>query len=436
MNFVINNEGKNIHNLAKEIFFINRSITGKGVRDTLKIIKKILPKLNLYEIKSGSKVFDWTIPLEWNVSDAYLISPQGQKILDFKKNNLHLVGYSIPINQTVSFDKLKKHLHFKKDFPDAIPYVTSYYKKNWGFCISYKEYKKLKKGNYKVVIKSSLKKGSLTYADLLIKGKSRKEILLTSYTCHPSMANNEVSGICLLTYLAKYLSKQKKLRYSYRIVFHPETIGAITYISKNFKKLKQTIAGYVLSCVGDNKDFSLVKSKTDDCLSNRVAENILKNSYPNFKKYEFIESGSDERRYCGPNINLPVASVLRTKYGCYKEYHTSKDDLNFISPKGFQGSYEVYIKIISVIEKNYFYRLKTKCEPNLGKRDLYPIISKWPDLKAEKKIYNLMHFILYADGKLDLVQIAEKLNISAYELINVVDSLTNKKLLQKKSVNL
>lgn len=427
MNYAINNEGNNIYNLAKEIFFINRSITCNGVRDTLKIIKKILPKLHLHEIKSGSKVFDWTIPLEWNVTDAYIISPNGKKILNFKKNNLHLVGYSIPINQIISLEKLKKHLHFKKDFPDAIPYVTSYYKKNWGFCISYNEYKKLKKGNYKVVIKSTLKKGSLTYADLLIKGKSQKEILLTSYTCHPSMANNEVSGICLLTYLAKYLLKQKKLRYSYRIVFHPETIGAITYISKNLKKLKKTIAGYVLSCVGDNKNFSLVKSKTDNCLANRVAENILKNTYKNFKKYEFVESGSDERRYCGPNINLPVASVLRTKYGCYKEYHTSKDNLKFLKINDLKHTLEFYKKAIFIIENNYRCLSRYPCEPFLESHFKF---YKQGGLKFSGKMKLYLDILIYCDGKKTILDICQILNISFLKNLKYFKNLRKRNLIK------
>ncbi len=430
-----NNYGNKIFNLAKNIFFLNRSITGNDVRKTLSVIKKILPQLKIHEIKSKKKVFDWQIPLEWNIKDAY-VKKGNQTIIDFKKNNLHIVGYSHSINKYLTLNELKKKIHYLKKIPNAIPYVVSYYKKDWGFCMPYNKFKKLKKGKYKVYINSTLKKGSLTYADMIIRGKSKKEILLTTYTCHPSMGNNETSGVCLLTYLGEYLQKQSKkgrLNFSYRIVFHPENIGAITYINQNLNQLKKNvIAGYVLTCVGDNKIYSYLKSKDENSLSNRAALNILKNNSDKFKIYEFIKSGSDERRYNAPGVDLPIGSLMRSKYGEYKEYHTSLDNLKFISEIGFQKSFETYLKIFTLIENNFKYKIKTICEPNLGKRDLYPLVSKWPNPKKYQEIENLLNFISYADGKNDLIFIADKLGVSGLELIDVIKNLKKKNLLKTK----
>ena len=424
--------GPKIYNLAKDIFYHNRSITGDGVRKTLSRVKKILTKLKIYEIKSKKKVFDWYIPLEWNIKKAF-IKKNKKVILDFNKNNLHIVGYSHYINKSLQLSELKKKIHFIKKIPDAIPYVVSYYKKDWGFCMSYNKFKKLRKGTYKVLIDSSFRKGSMTYADFLIKGKSKKEILLTTYTCHPSMGNNETSGISLLSYLGEYLNKinkKKKLNFSYRIVFHPENIGAIAYINKNLVKLRRNvIAGYVVTCVGDNKTYSYLKSKEDNSISNRAALNILKNNYKKFKIYEFTKSGSDERRYNAPGVNLPIGSLMRSKYGEYKEYHTSLDDLNFISAKGFQKSFEIYVKILSLLDNNLKYRIKTICEPNLGRRNLYPLVSKWPNPKKYSEIENLINFITYADGKNDLIYIADKLGVSGLELIKIVEKLKKENLL-------
>ncbi len=418
-NFKIPQKGTDIYNFAKKIFPINRSLMGNGNRLTLELIKKKLPKLKIHEVPSNTKVFDWKIPYEWNIVDAYIVDPTGKKIIKFKENNLHVVGYSTPINQSISLDELKKHLHYKKELPTAIPYVTSYYKKSWGFCLSYNQYKSLKKGTYKVFINSTLKKGSLTYADLLIKGRSNKEILLTSYICHPSLANNEVSGPSLLTYLAEFIGALKNRRYSYRIVFHPENLGAITYIKNNLKILKKNVvAGYVLSCVGDDKNYSFIPSRKGDSLSDKIARHVLNNFVKSYKEYLFLESGSDERRYCSPNVDLPIASILRTKYGNYKEYHTSKDDMSFISPKGFQGAFNVYLRVIRILENNFRYKTTTFCEPQLGKRGLYPNVSKWPNESVWKEIQKLINLLSYADGSDDLIDISEKIKTNTDDLLN------------------
>ena len=430
-NFDIPDLGKEIYSLAKDLFPINRSLTGNGVRASLKIIKKHLPKLKIKEIKSGTKVFDWIIPEEWNVTDAY-IELDGKKIIDFKNNNLHLVSYSTPINKEMLFEDLKKHLYVNKSIPEAIPYTVSFYKKNWGFCLTYNQYKKIsliKNKKFRVVINSSFKKkGSMTYAEFILKGASSKEILLTSYTCHPSLGNNEVSGPTLLTFLAKFLSSLKYRRYTYRFVFHPETIGAISYLSKNLNVLKKNvIGGYVLTCVGDNDSYSYMPTRNGNTLSDSAALNILKNK-KNFTKYSFLDSGSDERRYCAPGVDLPIGSVMRTKYGSYKEYHTSLDDLNFISAKGFQGSFKAYLEIIKGFENNFYFKINTICEPQLGKRGLYPQVSKWPNNDIWKELKKLVNFTSYADGNLNLIDLSNKIDTSIGDLINIVDKLNHEGL--------
>ncbi len=426
-----NINGKKIYKLAQAIYPICRSITGKGNRKTLRIIKKIIPNLKIHEIKSGTKVFDWKIPNEWNPTQAYIVDPNKKKIVDFKKNNLHLVSYSIPINKKISLKYLKRKLHFNKKMKNAIPYVCSYYNKDWGFCLSYNNYKKLKKGTYKVKINSSLKPGSLSYADLLIKGKSDKEILFSSYICHPSMGNNEVSGPALLTYLAKYVNGLKNRKYSYRFVLAPENIGSITYIHRNLKKLKKNvIAAYNITCVGDNKSYSFLYSKFENSLSDRIALRAIKKSKKKFKYYSFLEySGSDERRYCSPGVDIPMCSIMRSKYGSYKEYHTSKDNLSFISPKGFQGSLNIYKKVIEIFETNYFYKIKTICEPQLGKRNLYPKVSKWPHRDYKKLVGNMSSFLSLADGKHDLLDISNKVGISYLQTVKIAKKLKKNNLI-------
>ena len=333
-----NKEGKAIHELAKELWPIGRSITGQGVRHTLDIIAQTLPELKVFQVASGTDVFDWVIPKEWQVNEAYIIGPDGQKFCNYKENNLHLVGYSTPINKIVSLSELQNHLYSRPDLPNAVPYVTSYYEKRWGFCISHNERLKLVDGDYKVVIETRLFEGFLNYGEVLIKGKSEKEIFLSSYICHPSMANNELSGPTVLTYLTKWLLSQNNLQYSYRIIFVPETIGAIAYLSKNLKKMKKLIiAGFNLSCLGDTRAYSYVPSRMGGSLSDKIAKHVLKWIDENYFEYTWSDRGSDERQYCSPGVDLPIATICRSKYGAYPEYHTSLDDLEtLVTPEGLQ----------------------------------------------------------------------------------------------------
>lgn len=422
--------GKNIYNFCEKIFPINRSLTGDGVRKTLEIIKDEVGELNIYEIPTKTECFDWEVPKEWNCKKAYIITPDGEKICDYSINNLYVVQHSTPINQEMSLEELEQHLHSLPNLPKAIPYITSYYSKYWGFCISENNRKKLKEGKYKVVIDATLSDGAMTYADLVIKGREDKEILFTTYVCHPSMANNETSGIALNTFLIKYIQNLKDRRYTYRFVFAPETVGAICYINKNLKNLKENMdAGFIVTCVGDDLSYSYVSSRKGDTLADKVALNILNYGVEKFEKFDFTNQGSDERQYCSPKVDLPVCSVNRTKYGEYKEYHTSLDNMDFVSPKGFGGAYNVYTKIIDVLEKNGYYELQTYCEPQLGKRGLYPNIST---LETAKETNIMMNLLSYADGEHDLIDIANILNIEATLLIDITKKLYQENILKVK----
>ena len=381
----------------------------------------------IHSIKSGTKVYDWIVPQEWQINDAYIITPNGDKICDFKENNLHVLNYSIGINDEISLQELQDHLYSIKNYEDAIPYVTSYYKKRWGFCIKHKDREKLKDGLYKVFIDAKHFDGVLNYADFIIPSTQNKkeEILISTYLCHPSMANNELSGPIVATFLAKWLLKQKQRKYNYRFVFIPETIGSIVYINRHLKHLqKYTKAGFVLSCIGDNNAYSLVHSPYENTLADKVALHTLKNK-ENFKEFNFLDRGSDERQYCSPLVNLPVVCVCRSRFGDYKQYHTSKDDLNFISEKGLQGGLNAMKEIIMNLEINEIYKLNTFCEPNLGKRGLYHTINE----NSTNDIPLSCNFLAYCDGKNDILNIADKLNLQGYELEELIIKLKQARLI-------
>lgn len=420
--------GKQMYELCELLFPICRSITGNGVRKTLSIIKQHLPGIQVHEVPSGTAVFDWTVPKEWDIEDAYIIDPSGKKIVDFHQCNLHVVGYSTPIDATLDLDDLQEHLYSLPDQPAAIPYITSYYKERWGFCISEQMRKSLQPGKYHVVIKSKLFDGSLTYGELLLPGKTTKEIFLSTYICHPSMANNELSGPVVTTFLVKWLMQIPDRYYSYRVVFIPETIGSITYLSKHLEHMKERIvAGFVITCIGDNRAYSVLTSRNENTLADEVALHVLKNLHPEFIKYSFLERGSDERQYCSPGVDLPVASIMRTKYGRYPEYHTSLDDLSLISQEGLQGGFEAVQKCIEVLENNMTPKVRTLCEPQLGKRNLYPTLST---KKSGEYIKDMMNLIAYSDGKRTLLEIAELINVPAWKLHDIVEKLRKEDLLE------
>lgn len=420
--------GIEIHNLAKQLWNINRSITGEGVRQTLEVIAEHIPKIKIHSVNSGTKVFDWVVPKEWHVNEAYIITPAGERICDFANNNLHLVGYSIPFNKTIPLSELQKHLYSLPEQPNAIPYITSYYKERWGFCISDTLRSQLEDGDYQVVIDSKLFDGELNYGELLIKGKSEEEVLLSSYVCHPSMANNELSGPTVVTFLAKWLTELKSRKYSYRIVLIPETIGSITYLSQNYKELKEkVIAGFNVSCIGDERAYSFLPSRDGATISDQVAAHVLKWLAPNYIKYSWEDRGSDERQYCAPGIDLPIASIMRSKFGEYPEYHTSLDDLvNVVTPKGLEGGYLALKYALELIEKNEKLKVSVLCEPQLGKRGLYPTLST---KKSGEDVRVMMNLISYCDGEHTILDIAEKINLPSWELYDLVEKLKSQNLL-------
>ena len=428
---------KKFYELGKNTLYpICRSITGDGFRRSLRIVKNHFPQFKIKKIKSGTKVFDWNIPEEWNISDAYVIDKNGNKIINFKENNLHLVGYSIPINKYITKKELLKNLYFLKDQPKAIPYITTYYKKRWGFCVSFDQLNKIQKEYsnkdiFKVVINSNFKKkGFLNYGELILKGESKEEILISTYLCHPSMANNELSGPIVSMGLINYFRNLKKLEKTLRFVFIPETIGSISYLSKNLKQLKKNvIAGYNLSCIGDERQYSCMFTKYNNTPSDEAIIEAYKNlKIKKFKVYSFLERGSDERQYNSPGVDLPIASIFRTKYGKYPEYHTSLDDFSLVTLKGITGGFNVVKEAIKILLKNIYPKANILCEPQMGKRGLYPNLST-KQKKTSSKAF--LSFIQYSDGKNSIEKISKLIKLDLKTTKKIYSKLINHKLIRK-----
>lgn len=424
--------GLEIYDWATELFPICRSITGKGVRDTLKYFKKIIPELNIKSVKTNEKFGDWEVPKEWNVKDAYILDSSNNKIVDFKTNNLHLWGYSKPVNKTLNLEELQKHLYSVEDSPDVIPYVTTYYNKNWGFSMSHNQRKNLKSGKYKVVINTSLLNGELNYGEILLNGGSKKEILISSYICHPSMANNELSGPCVLVSLVKNYLKKIDRNFTYRLILIPETIGSIIYINKHIDHLKKNVfCGLNLSCVGDNMSYSYLMSRNGNTFSDKVANYLINQYYPDTNKFSYLSRGSDERNYCWPGVDLPIISLMRTRYGDYKEYHTSDDNLEFISPEGLQGGYEINLNFLKIIEINKTYLSNTIGEPFLTKHKLRN--KRMGNETLDLSSINIINFLAYSDGS-DLIDICEKTGIDILSFQKTIKILVEKKLVIEKKI--
>jgi aminopeptidase-like protein len=421
-------EGEAMHALARELFPVCRSLTGDGNRQTLRLLKRHLPALQIHEVPSGTKAFDWTVPDEWNIRDAWVEGPDGTKIVDFARHNLHVVGYSEPVDLKLPLEDLEAHLYSLPEQPNAIPYVTSYYKRGWGFCLPHQQRERLKLGYYRAFIDSTLAPGHLTYGQLLIPGREEREVFLSTYICHPSMANNELSGPVVATWLAKWLGERPR-RFTYRFVFIPETIGSIVYLSIHHEHLrKKVVAGFNISCVGDERAYSYLPSRNGSTLADRVACHALDHIAPGYRKFTFLDRGSDERQYCAPGIDLPVCSLMRSKYGEYPEYHTSLDDLVLVTPQGLAGGLEALRRSIFCLEANDFYRATFACEPQLGKRGLYPNIST---RNSARHVANMMHVLAYADGTRDLLDIAEIIGVPLWHLTDIVASLSEHDLIRK-----
>lgn len=430
------NEGQEMYDFVCKIFPYCRSLTGEGVRQTVNDLREFItqgggPELQVFEVPSGTKAFDWTVPREWKIREAYIEDEAGNHIIDMKDNNLHVLGYSTPVDKWVSLDELKEHIYTQPDQPDCIPYVTSYYKERFGFCMSENMKNSLPEGKYHMYIDSELFDGVLNYAEIVIPGETDEEVFFSTYFCHPSMANNECSGPALSGELVKYVMSLPKRRYTYRFVYVPETIGSITYLSQgeHLSKLqKSMVAGFNLSCVGDNRDYSIVESRHADTLADRVLKNVLHYHTDNkYSTYSFLKRGSDERQYNAPGVDLPVVGFCRSKFGEYPEYHTSADDLSLVSPDGLQGAYDVMTQVIDALEMNQRYQVQVLCEPQLGKRGLYPTTSQ---KGSYDKVKAMVDFIAYADGKTDLIDISNKIKTPVGELIAVVKRLNNANLIK------
>ena len=362
--------GRKMHALIAKLYPICRSITGNGVRETLHIIRQYIP-LIIHEVPTGTTVFDWTVPKEWNVRDAYIKNGLGQKVIDFQESNLHLISYSVPIKKKMFLTELKDHLFTLPDRPGWIPYRTTYYKEDWGFCLSHNQLLELKDEEYEVCIDSSLTAGSLTYGEYYLPGATEDEVLISCHICHPSLCNDNLSGISLATYLAKYLSVLS-LRYSYRFLFIPGTIGAITWLSLNENRVFRIKHGLVVAGVGDSGRITYKKSRRGDAEIDRAVIQALKESDEDYEILDFFPYGYDERQYCSPGFNLPVGCLMRTPYNRYSEYHTSADNLDFVKPEFLEDSLLKYLEVLNIIENNRRYLNQyPKCEPQLGKRKLY-----------------------------------------------------------------
>ena len=423
------------YNIGKKILYpLNRSLTGDGTKKTLKIIKKEFPNLKIKKIKSGTNVFDWKIPYEWNISDAFVLDKKGKKIIDFKNNNLHLVGYSRPISKIIKKAELIKNIYSIKNQPNAIPYITSYYKKRWGFCLSHNDKNKIlrnykKNDKFKINIKSNFNhKGNMNYGELLLKGESTDEILISTYVCHPSMANNELSGPIVSMCLMNYYQKLKKLKKSIRFIFIPETIGSIAYISLNLSRLKErVIGGYNLTCIGDERQHSCMFSKYENSPSDEaIVDAYKKLKIKKYKVYSFLKRGSDERQYNSPGIDLKMSSIFRTKYAEYPEYHTSLDDFNLVTQKGIEGGFNVAREAVNSLINKIIPKNVMLCEPQMGKRGLYPTLSTKVKKSTTK---NYMNFLQYADGNNSLEKISKIINLSENETKKIFTKLKSKKLI-------
>lgn len=425
----LNQIGQELYKLISELYPICRSITGNGFRETLKIIKQHIP-LEIYQVPTDTQVFDWTVPKEWNIKDAYIKNAKGQKIVDFHNLNLHLVNYSIPVHKKVSFQELKAHLFTLPDHPDWIPYRTSYYKETWGFCLSHNQYLELQDEEYEVCIDSSLEPGHLTYGEYFIPGERADEVLISCHACHPSLCNDNLSGIAIAIFLAKHIS-QLAPRYSYRFLFIPGTIGSITWLALNEAKVAQIKHGLVLTCLGDAGNFTYKKSRRGNTEIDQIVAYVLKNFANQYEIIDFFPYGYDERQYCSPGFNLAVGCLMRSPHGTFPEYHTSADNLNFIQPQYLADSFYECLLILDTLDNNKVYLNKNpKCEPQLGKRGLYRAIGGQKDSGLNEMA--ILWVLNLSDGNHTLLDIAERSGMPFDVIKTAADALLEHDLLAEK----
>lgn len=397
--------GNDLYNLVEKLYPICRSITGDGVRETLKILEKHIP-LTTHEVPTGTQVFDWTVPKEWNIRDAYIKNGEGERIVDFNSSNLHVMGCSIPVRKTLSLEKLQPHLFSLPEHPEWIPYRTSYHDEQWGFCLTHTQLLELRDEEYEVCIDSSLENGALSYGEYYLKGEIADEVLISCHICHPSLCNDNLSGIAVATFLAKYLATQTR-RYSYRFVFLPATIGPITWLCLNEAQVEKIKHGLVLALLGDPGQTTYKKSRQGDVEVDRIVTHVLQHSGNPYTILDFSPYGYDERQYCSPGFNLPVGCLMRTPNGCFPEYHTSADNLEFVLPASLADSWEKCRSVMETLEGNRTYiNQNPKCEPQLGRRGLYRAISGQAERGQQEMA--ILWVLNLSDGKHSLLDIAER----------------------------
>jgi aminopeptidase-like protein len=405
--------GSRMYGLIRELFPICRSITGAGLRRTLGRVGAEIP-LEIHEVPTGSNVFDWVIPKEWNIYDAWIKDPTGNKVVDFRESNLHVVNYSVPVHRKMGLAELRNHLHSLPEQPDLIPYRTTYYKETWGFCLSHRQLSELRDGEYEICINSQLAHGALTYGECRIIGKSDEEFLLSCHVCHPSLCNDNLSGLALVTELARLLLNAD-LNYSYRVLFIPGTIGSIAWLARNEHLVSRIRHGLVVACVGDPGKFHYKRTRRGDAPIDRAALHALRHCGWEFEVLDFSPYGYDERQYCSPGFNLPVGSLTRTPHGRYAEYHTSGDNLDFVRPDALGASLTVYLSLIGILEANgRFVNLNPKCEPQLGRRGLYRPIGGLADDGASER--GMLWVLNLSDGDHSLLDIAERAQLPFSEI--------------------
>ncbi|MCA0931054.1 DUF4910 domain-containing protein [Lutimonas saemankumensis] len=417
-----------MYNLIKELFPFCRSITGQGVRDTLSTISKYIP-IEIVEVKSGTKVLDWIVPLEWNIREAWVKNSSGKKVIDFNKSNLHILNYSIPMQAEMSLEQLRDHIYTIPEKPDWIPYRTSYHDENWGFCMTHNDFLELEDDKYKINIDSTLKKGVLSYGEFFIEGNIPNEVLITTHICHPSMANDNLSGISVAVALAEYLSKRENY-YSYRFLFIPGTIGSITWLSKNREKVGQIEHGLVLTLLGDSSNFNYKKSRKGNQMIDKIVENCLKNNYKSYGIIDFYPYGYDERQFCSPGFDLPVGRLSRACHGEFEEYHTSGDNLDFVNEKNLDESLHLIKKIVNTIEGNfYFNNLFPYGEPQLGKRGLFKKVGG--ESKSKSFEMALLWVLNQSDSTKCLLDISDISGISFEVVKKAAEELESAGLIEK-----
>jgi aminopeptidase-like protein len=419
--------GEEMHAFATELYPLCRSITGNGVRETLSRIAERIP-LEIHEVPSGTKAFDWTVPREWNIRDAYVKNAKGERILDFHASNLHVVSYSAPVHATVSLAELREHVISLPDQPSVVPYRTSYYHEEWGLCMRHDRLSALEEGDYEVLIDSELRDGSLTYGECVLAGDSSDEVLLSAHVCHPSLANDNLSGIALLTALGRRL-QQVDHRYSYRLLFAPGTIGSIAWLARNEARVERIRHGLVLSCVGDAGGPTYKRSQRGDAPIDRAVQHVLAQSPGEPVIEDFSPYGYDERQFCSPGFDLPVGLFQRSKHGTFPEYHTSADDLDFVAPENLASSFRILVEVLQVLEEDRrFVNLNPRCEPQLGRRGLYDAIGGDKDHAAKQMA--LLWVLNQSDGSRSLLDIAERAQLPFARIAQAARLLLDAELLR------